>query len=202
MASGRPGVDRSQMDAWSNARLALELSELANRLESSSKTSDNDQSHADELLRSITTFGDLARVSLDLQADAIRASHTAGVSWTRLGQQLGISRQAVQQRFDPNYRAVQPAEDEATRYLGPVTRDEELQHLNAAAQDGWRPIRSFAGRHLMLHDGAPWEVQRVSLFVLKRMPKEDDGWKPATIRFPDCFYVRLREHSVDAERQT
>jgi hypothetical protein len=148
----------------------------------------------EQLLASVTAFHDLVRASTDLQGQAVRAAHDAGVSWSRIGALLGTTRQAVQQRFDPTYIVRIGREEHAgtTRVLGPVTRGEELDHLVEAGRQGWRLIRSFHGEHLLEHDGHTWDIMRVSVFSPRALPSSDDRWHPATTRFPDCFYIRRR----------
>lgn len=174
-----------------DAQLGMELSQLVGRIEGKADHEATDTPRAERLLRSVGHFGDLARVSSDLQAEAARAAHEAGASWARIGTHLGISRQAVQQRFDPSYHNGEP-EDEGTRTLGPVSRAEELDHLNAAGANGWLPIRSLHGEHVMHHHHGEWEVRRASVLTAGRMPSKKDGWEPITTRFPDCFYIRKR----------
>ncbi|GAA1188282.1 hypothetical protein HNR09_000269 [Nesterenkonia xinjiangensis] len=170
-------------------QLALELSKLVGRLGETADGTTREPSEAERLLQSVSHFGDLARVSSDLQAEAVRSAHEAGLSWARIGKHLGISRQAVQQRFDPSYHEDESDAD-GTRTLGPVSRVEELDHLNAAGAEGWRPIRSLHGQHIMQRDRRHWEVRRVSVLTAGSMPSENDGWRAATTRFPDCFYIR------------
>lgn len=172
-----------------DTQLALELSKLVGHLEENADREAREPSEAERLLRSVGHFGDLARVSSGLQAEAARAAHGAGLSWARIGEHLGISRQAVQQRFDPSYHEDQP-DAEGTRILGPVSRAEELDHLNAAGAEGWRPVRSLHGQHVMQRARGTWEVRRASVFTAGNMPSEKDGWRAVTTRFPDCFYIR------------
>lgn len=167
------------MRSNNEAQLALELTKIAGQLPSDPA----DNQH----LQTIDQFSALARLATELQAQAVRAAHDAGLSWAKIGQHLGISRQAVQQRFDPSYQAVA---DNELRILGPVTRDEELTHLNAAAKEGWYPVRSLPNQHHMRYDGHPREIRRVSLLSPARLPSEKSGWQAATIRFPDAFYMR------------
>jgi len=176
------------VNSTTDTQFALKLSELVRQRDSDGQSTDEADRRA-ELLRSVSILGTLARISTELQADAVRECHAAGMSWASIGEHLGISRQAVQQRFDPAYRAPETVRD-GLRILGPVTRDEELDHLNAAGFQGWRPVRSLHGQHVMEHDGHTWQVQRVSVFTTGRMPSERDGWQAATLRFPDCFYIR------------
>src|SRR5690625_1816903 len=140
MATRRPRV--ATMNTEHEAPLALELAQLANRLDADENRQTGELEDPQRLLRSVERFGELARISADLQAQAVRSAHEAGISWAMIGAHLGISRQAVQQRFDPSYHHDEPI-PEQTRVLGPVSRAEEVEHLNAAAAEGWRPIRSL-----------------------------------------------------------
>lgn len=167
------------MSRNNEAKLALQLTKLAGQLD----TDPTDNQH----LQTIDQFSALVRLTAELQAQAVRAAHDAGLSWSKIGQHLGISRQAVQQRFDPSYKA---APDDELRVLGPVSRDEELTHLNAAGAEGWYPVRSLPNQHHMRYDGHPREIRRVSLLSPARLPDEGAGWQAATIRFPDAFYMR------------
>jgi len=143
----------------------------------------------EQLLASITIFQDLARIAGDLQGQAARAAHEEGVSWAKIGALLGTSRQAVQQRFDPQYSSRQ-CEDETMRIVGPVSRAEEIHHLTEAGLQGWRLVSSSYGEHTVERDHQSWEVKRVSVLSARPMPSREDGWQAATMRFPDCFYIR------------
>ncbi len=169
-----------------DAQLSVELSRLA--AQRGSATSD-ETATTNQLLAAVTSFQDLVRVSTALQGQAVRAAHDAGVSWAKIGELLGISRQAVQQRFDPHYVADESVTD-STRIVGPVTRAEELNHLAEAGSQGWRLVSARHGEHTVERDGQHWEVKRVSVFSARPLPAERDGWRAAAMRFPDCFYIR------------
>lgn len=173
-----------------DAQLSVELSRLAAQRGGPSPDGDSAPT-PDQLLASVSAFHDLTRLSADLQGQAVRAAHEAGVSWAKIGARLGTSRQAVQQRFDPRYI---PGEEpgSATRILGPVTRSEELSHLSEAGAQGWRLIRSLHGEHILERDDQAWEVMRASMLSPRPMPSRRDGWQAAATRFPDCFYIRPR----------
>lgn len=166
----------------------MELSHLAARY--GATTLDQECSPSvEQLLASITFFQDLARISADLQGQAARAAHEEGVSWAKIGALLGTSRQAVQQRFDPTYSS-QKCGDETMRIVGPVSRAEEIHHLAEAGLQGWRLVSSSYGEHTVERDDQSWEVKRVSVLSAKPMPSRKDAWQAATMRFPDCFYIR------------
>lgn len=181
------------MNRPSDPQLAIELSQLAVQRGATS-AAETSTPTSEQLLASVAAFNDLVRASTELQGQAVRAAHASGVSWSKIGILLGTTRQAVQQRFDPTYTPREELAD-ATRVLGPVTRAEELDHLVEAGSQGWRLIRSFHGEHVLEHDGQAWEIVRVSVFSPRALPSSSDGWRAATTRFPDCFYIRHQPRS-------
>lgn len=181
------------MSTQPDAQLSVELSRLAAQRGGHCPEGEPSPT-SEQLLASVAAFHDLARVSTDLQGQAVRAAHEAGVSWAKIGTRLGTSRQAVQQRFDPRYIPDEES-DGATRILGPVTRAEELAHLCEAGAQGWRLIRSLHGEHVLERDDQAWQVTRASMLSPRPMPSPRDGWQAAATRFPDCFYIR--PHGVE-----
>lgn len=167
-----------------DAELMVELSKLAARHGMSRGVS-----REEELLVAIAAFQDVARIATELQGQAARAAHEAGVSWSRIGALLGVSRQAVQQRFDPSYISREPVGSQA-RLLGPVTRAEEMHHLEVAGAQGWKLVEARHGEHELEYAGGTWEITRVSVLSPRAMPAARAGWEAAATRFPDCFYVR------------
>jgi hypothetical protein len=70
--------------------------ELAARFESYEPSPDDEVGVAEHLLRRAA----LARARSERQiAEAVEAARRAGMSWKRIGSELGISAQAVQQRY-------------------------------------------------------------------------------------------------------
>lgn len=184
------------MSTSTDTVLAVELSRLATA--HAEPPENDDAPTAEQLLVAVASFQDLVRVSTDLQRQAVRAAHQAGVSWGNIGVLLGISRQAVQQRFDPHYVPADP-QGGTSRILGPVTRAEEMHHLAAAGRRGWRLVRALHGEHVLEHDGQDWEVKRVSVASARQMPSAEDGWHAAATRFPDCFYIRPVKSAIPEE---
>lgn len=166
------------MSVEKKAQLAQQLTQLAREIESPA---------TNPYFQAIDQFRTVMELSAELEAQAVRTAHDMGYSWSKIGAHLGISRQAVQQRFDPTY---QSGLDDELRRLGPVTRDEELHHLNTAGEEGWRLVHSLPSWHFMRYDAHRFEVIRVSLLTPVKLPSEKAGWEAATIRFPDCFYTR------------
>ena len=170
-----------------DAELMVELSKLTAR--HGMTTTERRDDPSEELLLAVAAFQDIARIASELQGQAVRTAHESGISWARIGAILGISRQAVQQRFDPSYIGSQPNGPE-TRLLGPVTRAEEMRHLEVAGTQGWKLVSARHGEHELEHAGGVWEITRVSVLSPRAMPAASEGWEAAATRFPDCFYVR------------
>jgi len=165
----------------------VELSKLTAR--HGMTTAERRDDPSEELLLAVAAFQDVARIASELQGQAVRTAHESGISWARIGAILGISRQAVQQRFDPRYLATESSGSE-TRVLGPVTRAEEMHHLEVAGTQGWKLVGARHGEHELEYAGGAWEITRVSVFSPRAMPAARAGWEAAATRFPDCFYVR------------
>ncbi|QCB92231.1 hypothetical protein [Cellulomonas shaoxiangyii] len=151
-----------------------------------SARADGDATSADAHLRAAVRLRDIAVVAERLQRDAVTAARAGGASWAHVGEALGISRQAAQQRFgtrEPRDLAAQE------RLLGPVSRADEVAQLTLAGRAGWRPVASRHGEHVLTRDPQCWEVRRVSMLGPSALGGRD-GWVLATTRFPDCFQVR------------
>lgn len=176
------------MSKESDVALSVRLSKLAADLGPNHSGEDSGQS-PEAILRSVAVFGDIARVSVQLQSQAVATAQDSGLSWAKIGKALGTSRQAAQQRFDSR-RIEAIRATEATRIVGPVSRNEEVEQINEAGKQGWKLIRSLHGEHALERDDDSWEVTRVSIFSLRSLPAASDGWEAASTRFPDCFYLR------------
>lgn len=146
-----------------------------------------DEATPDELLGYVTKLEALAGTVQLIQHDAVSAARSAGCSWTQVGDALGVSKQAAQQRF--RVRLDEPASRDL-RVLGPIGRDQELEALAEAGREGWRLKESRTVTHVLEWTGEPWEIVRRSLFQPTIMPHPRDGWVAASVRFPDAFYQR------------
>lgn len=75
---------------------------LAKRFEDYEPSADDEVAVAEHLLRRSA----LARARSERQiADAVGAARRAGISWKRIGAELGISAQAAQQRYGAVYKS-------------------------------------------------------------------------------------------------
>lgn len=125
-------------------------------------------------------------VVTNLLSQSVSAARAGGYSWAAIGEVLGLSRQAVQQRFGS---ARAPEAGLETRRLGPVTAFDELPELELAGRQGWRTIGAGMLYHLVERTDTQWETRR----VVWRRPAgayEVDGWQVAVRAFPWLYLVR------------
>ena len=127
------------------------------------------------------------QASRQLLHQAVGAARAAGHSWAAIGEELGMSRQAVQQRFGDR-PATAPVADEQ-RWLGPVTAFDEMRELEAAGRLGWHTVRAGMLRHLMVRTPNQWEHKRV-VWTGSLARYERDGWVLGCRAFPWVYLVR------------
>jgi hypothetical protein len=137
-------------------------------------------------------------VSLSAQANArvpyllnsaVTAARTAGHSWARVGKELGMTRQAAQQRFSINDTI--PAEFAGTvKKLQPLTAFDEMEALERAGREGWHSISFGMLYHLVEKTDEQWQHLRV-LATSSRSSLEADGWRRiGRMWFPWAYYAR------------
>lgn len=126
-------------------------------------------------------------VARDLLQQAVTAARASGHSWAAIGAELGMSRQAVQQRFGE--RAVPSPSTAEQRWLGPVTAFDEMAELDLAGRRGWHTVRAGMLRHLMVHTPTRWEHKRV-VWTGSLARYEKDGWVVGCRALPWIYLVR------------
>ena len=138
-------------------------------------------------------------VARDLLQQAVSAARGSGHSWAAIGDQLGLSRQGVQQRFGS--RAT-PDDTPEYRWLGPVTAFDELRELELAGRLGWHTVEARMLRHKMVRTPTQWEHRRVVWTGPVRRYEQDD-WQVGCRAFPWVYLVRdlgvSAEHSPDEQ---
>lgn len=121
-----------------------------------------------------------------LLGQAVGAARASGHSWAAIGAELGLSRQAVQQRFgDSGDRGEVPD----VRRLGPVTAFDEMTELELAGRQGWKSIGAGMFYHLVVQTDTQWEYRRVA-WTRPAAAYESDGWTVAVRAFPWLYLVR------------
>lgn len=125
-----------------------------------------------------------------LMRQAVGTARGAGHSWATLGSELGMSRQAVQQRFGDRKRAGEAlAEEGEERWLGPVTAFDEMAELELAGRQGWRTIGAGMLKHRVRRTATQWEHQRI-VWTGPLRRREAEGWEVAFRAFPWVYLVR------------
>ncbi|MBG6185572.1 hypothetical protein IWX65_003553 [Arthrobacter sp. CAN_A214] len=125
-----------------------------------------------------------------LQA-AVTSARLAGASWDRIGQRMGISRQAAQQRFGRTPADNEIINLEATRRLTPVTAFDEMEALSEAGREGWHSVGFGMYFHDLARSDEQWEHLRVGAFSAKHKDLLQAGWqKIGSMWFPWAYYKR------------
>ena len=125
----------------------------------------------------------------DLLRQAVTTARSAGHSWAAIGATLGMSRQAVQQRFGTTDDAAAEPDGPEERWLGPVTAFDEMGELELAGRLGWHTVGAGMLRHRMVRTGTQWEHRRVA-WVKAPGSYEKDGWQIGAKAFPWLYLVR------------
>lgn len=133
------------------------------------------------------------REASELLQRAVVAARAVGVSWARIGDRLGMTRQAAQQRFG---RADTP-EDGVERWLGPVTAFDEMVELELAGRQGWHTVGAGLLTHRLVHTPTQWEHRR-TIWRSPSSREREEGWEVAVRAFPWVYWVR--DTGIPAER--
>ena len=151
-----------------------------------------DEPEAPEPLALVRRTAEAEAIVRDLLRQSVIAARSAGHSWSALGLELGMSRQAVQQRFGKNADAVTRGEQ---RWLGPVTAFDEMRELDLAGQAGWHTVGAGLLGHRMTRTGSKWEHRRVVWGAARRL--ESEGWQVGARAFPWVYLVRDTREPVE-----
>lgn len=145
-----------------------------------------------QFLRLVAATQVATEASRELLEQAVVGARHAGLSWEAVGNVMGVTRQAAQQRF----RAAVPGEAKAglaeeRRVLTGVHAFTELAVLEVEGRRGYHLV-DFGALHLVVEpSGHQWEHRRLTLpraEVRDRM--EQDGWRPVGDWFPFSYYKR------------
>lgn len=122
---------------------------------------------------------------------SVAAARSGGHSWQAIGEVLGLTRQAAQQRFGKDGEGVVPDGEDGTeeRWLGPVTAFDEMDELALAGRLGWHTIGAGLLRHRMVRTATQWEHKRV-VWSGSTARYARDGWQVGCRAFPWVYLVR------------
>lgn len=131
------------------------------------------------------------RITRQLLQRAVEQARAAGHSWAAIGSELGMSRQAAQQRFGVEQLVPEPisAATGEQRWLGPVTAFDEMRELELAGRSGWHTIGAGVLRHRMVRTDTQWEHRRV-IWPASPAKLLRDGWQIGARAFPWIYLVR------------
>lgn len=134
-----------------------------------------------------------------LMRQAVQAARAAGHSWATLGAELGMSRQAAQQRFgDRRGVTDEPAAGGEERWLGPVTAFDEMAELEIAGRQGWRTVGAGMLKHRVRRTPTQWEHRRI-VWTGSLRRWEEGGWEVALRSFPWVYLVRDTGRPAEAD---
>ncbi len=165
--------------------------ELADRIAVAILGSDADGTHLDaespeDQLTLVRLAAEAERAVRELLSHSVNAARGSGHSWAAIGAELGLSRQAVQQRFGA---AGATSEQPELRRLGPVTAFDELTELEIAGRQGWHTVGAGMFYHLVVGTDTQWAHRRVA-WTKPARAYEKDGWTVAVRAFPWLYLVR------------
>lgn len=184
----------SQADEARDASLAAAIGAL---ILDGSVGSDAHSLDKETHLRLVRRAAEADTATQELLRRAVAAARADGISWATIGDELGLSRQGVQQRFG---RSVDhdPGDGGSTsegvaagdvRWLGPVTALDEMAELELAGTLGWRTVEVGMLRHKMLRTTTQWQHRRV-LWTRSTKHYLTDGWQVGVRAFPWLYLVR------------
>lgn len=136
-----------------------------------------------------------------LLQSAVSSARLAGLSWERIGQRLGMSRQAAQQRFRgiPESADAHPSSEK--RRLFPVTSFDEMEALAEAGRNGWHSVGYGMYFHSLVRTDEQWEHLRVAALGATRRGLEAEGWQRiGAMWFPWAYYARPTGKPVTTDK--
>lgn len=136
---------------------------------------------------------------------AVGSARAAGLSWEVIGGELGVSRQAAQQRFGAAFASGPVAAgatsgDQRQLLLSPLTAFDEMEVLARVGQYGWHSVAYGPYFHLVEKSDRQWAHARVLTFGRRSAPLEKAGWQSIGRGwFPWAYYKRSTGEEALAE---
>jgi hypothetical protein len=147
-------------------------------------------SDPDSLLKLVDACSLALEECASLQRNAIHQARRAEVSWSAIGEHLGITRQAAQQRFAPEAEA-EPGGN--LRRIPGATAFNEMQILAAEGKAGFHLV-GFGALYLIVKASRQvWEHRReMAVTTEKRARLEAAGWTYVGGWFPFQYFKRIK----------
>lgn len=139
-------------------------------------------------LELIAIAQDARNTTRDILADAVRAAREAGHSWSTIGEVLGMSRQAAQQRFGGASDDLPESHgDPLRRQLYGLSAFNEMAQLKEAGRHGWHSVGFGAMFHTVEKSDVQWEHLRLTVGA---GTPGDDWIRIEGMWFPWVYYAR------------
>lgn len=147
---------------------------------------------ADALLRLIDAASGALEECVKLQKDAVHQARRADISWAAIGEVMGTTRQAAQQRFAPEQSTDSPAGN-IRKVYGP-TAFNEMQILATEGRAG-NHLVGFGALFLSVKpSNHVWEHRRETSLTIggRRTQLENAGWIYVGSWFPFRYFKRIK----------
>lgn len=145
----------------------------------------------EDFLRLLDATHDATLECAQLQQTVVLQARRAGNSWAAIGERLGITRQAAQQRF-----SIEPPSDSASqansKLIQGATAFNEMQLLEHEGAQGYH-LTGFGPWFLSLQSSSrQWEHRReIALTIHRRRDRlEKAGWTYVGAWFPFHYFKR------------
>jgi len=127
----------------------------------------------------------------DLLDDAVHQARRINHSWSAIGNVLGISRQAAQQRFNPNTATTSGFDKMVTHRITGAHAFNEMNLLKVEGKAG-NHLVGFGPLFLLVEESEqPWEHKRITNFSWQNKENlKDDGWTYVGAWLPFHYYKR------------
>ncbi|MBN2257579.1 MAG: hypothetical protein JW704_07120 [Anaerolineaceae bacterium] len=145
----------------------------------------------DSLLRLVSATNEAAELCTRLHRDAVHQARRAEIPWSEIGAEMGITRQAVQQRFAPEEMLQTQATD--IRTIPGATAFNEMQILEHEGKAGYHLV-GFGPLYLTVKaSNQKWEHRRLFSFNMTEELNfmEKDGWTYVGSWFPFHYFKRV-----------
>ncbi len=178
-ASGVPGKDGEEVSMTDGTRLDTER--LVRRIAAALTDAISDLE--ERLANDPAAYLDLVEIAneADLQteellASAVATARSAGHSWEAIGNRLGISRQAAQQRFG-GAKPDTGSGDEQVRVVSGLTAFNEMKALERLGKHGWHSIGYGMFHHVVRKSDRQWEHVRLLASQDTAQTMMSEGWE-------------------------